>query len=310
MGGGGGLSIVVAGEALVDLTVSSDGKLADHLGGGPYNQARTIGRLEQPVLYLGRLSSDRWGTQLREELEADGVSLAAAVETDDPTTLALAELDEHGAATYQFYTQGTSAPGLTSEDVVRKVPERVGTVCVGTLGLVLEPMATALEALVERFSGRALIALDPNCRPTTIQDPVAYRARLDRILASSDVVKVSDQDLEWLSPGVESVEAARRLLEQGAKVVLLTQGGDGVTVLGPGEQTQVPAPRVTVVDTIGAGDSFCGGFLAWWRREGLGAEQLARHDAVLAATSFACLVAARTCERAGADPPRRAELDF
>lgn len=307
---GGGKSIVVAGEALVDLAVRADGAIADHLGGGPYNQARTIGRLEQPVLYLGRLSNDRWGTQLRNELEVDGVSLDAVVETDDPTTLALAELDEHGSATYQFYTQGTSAPGLTAEDVVRAVPEGVGIVCVGTLGLVLEPMATALEAMVQRFSRSTLIAVDPNCRPTTIDNPMAYRARLQRIIASSHLVKVSDQDLEWLSPGVEATEAARGLLEQGTKLVLLTRGGEGVSILSQDEEAHVPAPQITVVDTIGAGDSFCGGFLAWWSKEGLGSEELSRMDTVRAATEFACLVAARTCERAGADPPRRAELDF
>jgi fructokinase len=303
-------SIVVAGEALVDLTVGGGGEVAAHLGGGPYNVARTIGRLGQPVSYLGRLSSDRFGTRLRRELEADGVGFDAVVETSDPTTLALAELDERGAATYRFYTQGTSAGGLTTEAALQALPGQVGALCVGTLGLVLEPMATALEAVVERLAGSALIAVDPNCRPTTIEDPASYRERLGRIIASSDVVKVSDQDLAWLNPGVEATEAARAMLGQGAALVLLTRGGEGVTALVPGAESRVPAPEVTVVDTIGAGDAFIGGFLAWWRHEGLGAGDLDRSEAVSAATRFACLVAARTCERSGADPPRRADVDF
>lgn len=304
------LSIVVAGEALVDVTVGAGGELAGHLGGGPYNAARTIGRLGQPVSYLGRLSSDRFGTRLRGALAADGVRLDAVVETGDPTTLAVAELDERGTATYRFYTQGTSAAGLTGPDALGALPDQVSAVCVGTLGLVLEPIATTLEGVVERISGSALIAVDPNCRPTIIDDPVSYRERLGRIVAFSDVVKVSDQDLEWLNPGVEATEAARLLLEQGAALVLLTRGGEGVTVLVEGAETHVPAPAVDVVDTIGAGDAFFGGFLAWWRREGLRADDLGRSEAVLAATRFACLVAARTCERAGADPPRRRDVDF
>ena len=108
-------SIVVGGEALVDLVAGGGGELAAHLGGGPFNCARTLGRLEQPVAYLGRISNDRFGTQLREQLVEDGVSLDMVVETDDPTTLALAELDEEGAATYRFYSEGTSVPGLTPE---------------------------------------------------------------------------------------------------------------------------------------------------------------------------------------------------
>jgi fructokinase len=302
--------IVVAGEALVDLTVSAQGVLSDHLGGGPFNAARTIGRLEQPVSYLGRLSSDRFGTRLREELERDGVSLSAVIETSEPTTLALAELDGRGSATYQFYTQGTSAPGLTRDDALRALPGSVGALCVGTLGLVLEPMATALEAVVERLRDSALIMVDPNCRPSTIEDPAAYRARLARIVASSDVVKVSDQDLEWLRPGMDPSAAALELLDQGADLVLLTRGGEGVTVLSPGFETDVPAPRVEVVDTIGAGDAFCGAFLAWWTSEARDAADLGREDVVVAAARFACLVAARTCERAGADPPRRAAVGF
>src|SRR3954449_2972991 len=116
------MTIVVTGEALVDLVLGRDDALTAHPGGGPYNVARTIGRLEQPVAYLGRLSADRFGSRLRRELEADGVDLSAGVGTDAPTTLALAELDESGAATYRFYAEGTSAPGLTPEDADAAFP--------------------------------------------------------------------------------------------------------------------------------------------------------------------------------------------
>jgi fructokinase len=299
--------IVVGGEALVDLVVGGDDTLVGHLGGGPFNCARTLGRLEQPVAYLGRISSDRFGARLREQLVEDGVRLDAVVDTEDPTTLALAELDADGAATYRFYFHGTSVPGLTPETALSVLPERVEMIHVGTLGLVFEPVADALEAVVAQAAD-ALVMVDLNIRPTVIDDEAAYRARLERLVPRCHVVKASDDDLAWLDPDRSEVDSARSLLAAGPAVVLLTRGGDGVTVVTRDGETDVPALAVEVVDTIGAGDAFGGGFLAWWRREGLGAGDLGRTDAVLEATRYAALVAGRTVERAGASPPRLSEL--
>ena len=300
--------ILVGGEALVDLVVQDGDDVGAHLGGGPFNCARTLGRLEQPVAYLGRLSSDRFGSRLRAQLEEDGVRLDAVVATDDPTTLALAELDAQGAAAYRFYHAGTSVPGLTPEAALDVLPEGVEMLHAGTLGLVYEPIAQALEAVIERVAGDALVMLDLNCRPLAIEDPDGYRARLERLTARCHVVKASDADLEYLDPGRSDVDAARALLGRGPAVVLLTRGERGACVVTADGDTEVPAPPVEVVDTIGAGDAFGGGFLAWWRRAGLGATDLTRGDQVVEATRFACLVAARTCERPGASPPRLAEL--
>src|SRR4051794_8471846 len=144
----------------------------------------------------------------------------------------------------------------------------------GTLGLVFEPTAEAIEAVIERLAGAVLVMIDLNVRPVAIEDPEGYRARLDRLLGRSHVVKASDADLEWLEPGRPDVGAARALLERGPQVVLLTRGEHGATVVAADGATEVAAPRVEVVDTIGAGDAFGGGFLAWWRREGLGVEAL------------------------------------
>src|SRR4051794_18734485 len=170
--------IVVAGEALFDLVLEDTGQLQAHPGGAALNTARTLGRLEQPVGYLGRLSTDRFGTRLRQLLIDDRVRLDSVVPTEDPTTLALAELDPTGAAHYRFYASGTSAAGLTTEAALGALPRDPDIVHGGTLGLVLEPMAVAIEAVVEQLAGRALIAVDPNCRPTIIEDEDAYRARL------------------------------------------------------------------------------------------------------------------------------------
>jgi fructokinase len=300
--------VLVGGEALVDLVLDDGGDVHAHLGGGPFNTARTLGRLGRPAAYLGRLSRDRFGAKLQEMLVADGVSLEATVATDDPTTLSLVELDAHGSAHYRFYAPGTSSPGLTPAEALRALPERVAIVHVGSLGLVFEPVATALEAVVEARAGDALVAVDPNVRPWAIDDAGAYRARLGRVLAHAHVVKVSEEDLAWLVPDADPAAAARELLAAGPAVALLTRGGDGAVVVSARGDTPVAAPPVEVVDTIGAGDAFGGGFLAWWHAHGLGAGALANEEAVVAAARFAALVAARTCERPGASPPFAAEV--
>jgi fructokinase len=301
--------ILVGGEALYDLVLDGTEELRAHPGGGPFNTARTIGRLQQPVAYLGRVSTDRFGRTLERILADDGVHLDAVVYTEQPTTLALAEIDDEGVAKYRFYEQGTSAPGLTPDAALAALPPAVGILHVGTLGMTLEPMATALEAVVEKLAGGALVALDPNCRPSMITDPDGYRRRLRRLLGRSHLVKVSEEDLAWLDPHRPPVAAGRALLEQGSAVALVTRGPLGAVVVTPDEEISVPAPPIDLVDTIGAGDAFSGGFLAWWRSQGLGPDDLRRLDVVVEATRFACLVAARTCERAGASPPHLSELE-
>jgi fructokinase len=302
------MTILVGGEALYDLVVGDGETIAAHPGGGPFNTARTIGRLEQPVAFLGRLSTDRFGARLERMLEDDGVSLSATTHTDDPTTLAIAEVDPAGVARYRFYVRGTAAPCLTPQEALAALPERVDILHVGTLGLTFEPIAAALEAVVERVADSALVAVDPNCRPAAIEDEAAYRGRLARILRRAHLMKVSEEDLAWLTPARPPLEAARAMLDAGPAVVLLTRGHHGATVVSSSGDTAVPAPAVEVVDTIGAGDAFGGGFLAWWRARGHGRDALADHDLVVEGTRFAALVAAITCTRPGASPPRPAEL--
>ena len=295
--------ILVAGEALYDIVVSGDGRLDGHPGGGPFNTARTIGRLGRPVAFLGRISTDGLGRTLEASLAAEGVDLAGVVHTDDPTTLAVAYVDPHGTASYRFYAEGTSVPGLRVDAALGALPATAAALHVGTLGLMLEPVAAALEAVVDALSGRALIVVDPNCRPGLVDDAAAYRPRLERILGRGDVVKVSAEDLEWLDPGRETTAAARGLLDLGVALVLLTCGADGAVAIGAWGETRVPAPPARVVDTIGAGDAFGGGFLAWWHSRGLGREALRSADLVARATEFAVTVAGLTCERPGATPP-------
>lgn len=300
--------IVVAGEALIDLIVDPDGGLAAIPGGGPYNTSRTIARLGQEVTFLGRISTDRFGRELRANLARDGVVTDAVIDTDDPTTLAVAELDAGGQARYHFYVEGTSAAGLTSTDAAGAMTGSVTALHVGTLGLVLEPIGTTIERLVEGSGPDRLVMLDPNGRPSATPDPAAVRVRIDRIAARADVVKVSDDDLRFLAPDEAPDAAIDRLLALGARVVLRTHGSDDVEVRTPTGRATIPVPIVDVVDTVGAGDAFGGGFLASWIGAGRGRDDLASMDLICESVRVAVRVAALSCARPGADPPTLAEL--
>jgi fructokinase len=302
------MTVVVAGEALVDLILRADGSLEAVEGGGPYNAARTLARLGIDAVFLGGLSEDGFGRMLRQRLTTDGVRLGMPTPLPVPTTLALAELDEHGTASYHFYVASTAAPAVTEADVAGVLDGSVSVLHVGTLGLVLEPMASTLERLAVSAPDDVLVFVDPNCRPTVIEDAAAYVARLHRVLARADVVKVSGDDLAWLAPDSATIDTARGLLALGPKVVLFTDGADTVHVLTSDGSFAVAVPRVDVVDTVGAGDSFGGGFLASWIDAGLGRADLGDLDALRRATQRAIVIAGITCTRAGAEPPHLAEL--
>ncbi|HKF84256.1 MAG TPA: carbohydrate kinase [Candidatus Limnocylindrales bacterium] len=299
--------IVVAGEALVDLLPGPEGSLVPVPGGGPYNAARAIGRLGLDVAWLGGLSIDPFGQMLEAGLAADGVRVDLVQRTNLPTTLALAELDATGSASYRFYTEGTSAPQLVPGVVPAGLPVGTRAVHAGTLGFVLEPMATTLEALVASLPDSLLLLVDPNCRPSITRDPSAYGERVERVLRRADVVKVSTEDLAFLRPGMDTGDAARWVASLGPRAVLVTDGGAAVRVLAAGTAHTVEVPRVDVIDTVGAGDTFGAAALAWLVRRGVVRATLDA-DAALGAARFAARAAAITCTRAGADPPTVADL--
>jgi fructokinase len=296
--------ITVVGEALVDLVIQPDGTVEAKLGGAPFNTARACGRLGAHVRFVGAISVDRFGTMLADQLVADGVDTSAVARVAAPTTLAAAELDGAGAATYRFYICGTSAPMLAAVPAV--APGE--SVFAGGLGLVLEPMAGVVEAALHERAAGTLAMVDVNCRPSIVVDRDDYLARVGRVVSGADIVKVSDDDLAYISPGTSPLDAARSMLGLGASAVLLTRGGDGAHVLTSGRETLVPVDVVDVVDTIGAGDSFGAGFLSWWVASGLGPDDAGDHRSLVDAVRAATRVAGIVVGRRGADPPWRSEL--
>jgi fructokinase len=301
--------IVVTGEALIDLIPSAADQLSVDPGGGPFNTARWLAGLGQPVAFLGTLAHDPLGERLSTALADAGVSLELAVETELPTTLALAQLDAAGVAVYRFYADATSVRGLTAQAVDERLPERLTALHVGGVALALAPSAMALERAAQLARQRgALVLFDPNIRSGLIPDREEYMRRFERVLEDTDVIKLSVQDLAWLSPSDEIESAVAQLLGSGPSVVLLTHGAGGADVYAAGERSHVPAEEVAVADTIGAGDAFAAGFLAHLlhasqARDSDPIELLGDSDAVHAAARFGAHTAGLACRQRGAKPP-------
>ena len=291
------------GEALVDIIVDPQGEVTSVVGGAPLNTARTVARLGVPATFLGGVSTDAFGERIMRLLAADGVTLGLGAQVPEPTTLAIAQIDAHGAATYRFMMEGTSAAAVTPQMAVEHLDSSVRAIHVGTLGLVLQPLADASVALVAAARDDQLVMVDPNCRPSVMTGSTVFAGALESVLRRADIVKVSGDDLEFLFPGIDPAQAAADLAHSSGSVVLFTDGARAVRVLARGTEVVVDVPRVPVVDTVGAGDSFSGGFLAWWMHHGRGRDDLADGDAVVAAARFGVAVASITCQRAGAEPP-------
>ncbi|MEV4921433.1 carbohydrate kinase family protein [Streptomyces roseoverticillatus] len=314
--------IIVAGEALIDLVPAEpreqDGPAGDDFpallpkrGGGPYNTAVALARLGSPTAFCSRLSTDHFGRALLSGLTADGVDTSLVQRGPEPTTLAVAHVGDGGSAEYSFHAGGTADRLFTGPDTL---PDAARAVSFGTCSLVLEPGASAYEDLMRRASARGLFtALDPNVRPGLIPDADAYRARFHSWLPHVTLLKLSEEDAAWLAGPAgdgDPMSAAAKWLASGPYAVVLTRGAAGLTVLTrDGLELSVPGERVTVVDTIGAGDTVNAALLhrldghgALTTAPALGAEQW--RDVL----AFAARAAAVTCSRAGAQPPYAAEL--
>jgi fructokinase len=300
--------IVVAGEALIDLVPQGPGALASlrpALGGGPYNTAVALGRLGSPTAFCSRVSSDAFGEALLEGLRAAGVDVSGVARGAEPTTLAVATIDAQGSAAYSFYVDGTADRLFTAPAAL---PEGTRAVSFGTCSLVLEPGASAYEELMRTAAGQGVFtALDPNIRPGLIPDADAYRARFLTWLPSVTLLKLSEEDARWLGG------SPREWLAAGPSAVVITHGGDGLTVFTrDGAEHSMPGEKVDVVDTIGAGDTVNAALLHGLAAQdalspaalaGLGADGWAR------LLRFAARAAAITCSRAGAEPPYAHELE-
>jgi fructokinase len=312
------MRIVVAGEALVDLVPDPDGRLRTLAGGSPYNVAIGLGRLGVPVGLLGPISEDPLGDLLAGRLSEAGVELLLPERTSRPTSLAMVHLDAAGHASYGFYLDGTSATGMTDDDVTGAAAKDAAAgsavlhVSLGAVVLTSEGTGQVLGRMLTQGPARPLVTFDPNVRPATIPDMARERAAIEAVVAAVDVVKVSDADLAAIAPDRDPLAVAGDWARSGPALVIVTRGERGATAMrSDGGLLTVAGVRVDVVDTVGAGDAFMSGLLAAFHdrglleREALGAADARLLQEVLA---YAAEVAAVTCTRKGADPPYRQEL--
>lgn len=305
--------ILCCGEALIDMlpfqTPDGQAGFVPHAGGAVFNTAIALGRLGRSTGYFGALSTDLFGAQLRHSLAQAGVDARLCPRVDRPTTLAFVQLVA-GQARYAFYDENTAGRLLAVADLP-PLPAEISTLFFGGISLVVEPCAKSYETLMQQAQGTRVIMMDPNIRPGFVRDERAYRARLMRMLAGADIIKLSDEDMRWLYPGHTEQAVVAALRAAGTAVVLITKGADGASAHGPNGQLDLPALAVPVVDTVGAGDSFNAGFLASLDEQGFLGRAMLRQlpaPAMAQALHQAIRVAALTVSKAGANPPSLAEL--
>jgi fructokinase len=308
--------IVVIGEALIDLIQQEDGRYVAKPGGAPANVSIALARLGTHVSYAGRMSTDKFGEKLYGWLSPENIDMSLVERTADPTTLAVASLDDEGKASYSFYLKGTADWGWTLGAFMNLEIDPPAAIVIGSVATAIEPGASVIENLAGHLhsSEASTVVIDLNIRPGLGFEREVETVRVERQIKLAHIVKASDDDLAWLYPSRTPTETASLWATEG-RYVIMTRGADGATMFSPaGDTVSVKAPVINLVDTVGAGDSFLGATMYGLNRlNALGkdaANLLAgvTLDQWLELLDLAAQVGAITCSRAGCNPPTLAEL--
>jgi fructokinase len=308
--------ILCCGEALIDFVPRPELRAYQPCpGGSVYNVAVGLGRLEIPVGFYCKISTDFFGDMLVDYLDDNAVDTSTCQRTRHPTTLAFVSLatKDRAEPQFSFYANESADRSLTVDELPPKLPDEVEVLHFGSISLVMEPGATALETLMAREHGHRIISLDPNVRPNLIADRAAYRQRFDHWVASVDILKLSYADMRWIYPETKFQGCLQHWFDLGVGVVILTKGGDGAEgYSAAGHFAAVGTPSVDIADTVGAGDTFLAATLAYlYRGEMMDLNHLRAltSDQLSACLTYATRAAAINCSRVGADPPYRHELE-
>lgn len=304
----------VCGEALFDVFAQSEtptGLLLDaRIGGSPFNVAVGLRRLGQPACLVTRVSNGFLGERLIRALQQEGVECRTVQRGNEPTTLSLVGIDAQGVPSYAFYGHDAADRRL-DERILAEWPRGIRCLHLGSYAAVVDRTAEVQRRLVEQEGKRSLISYDPNVRLNVEPDRGVWRDQLEWMLPRTDLLKISQEDLELLEPGASAAAFAARTLAAGVSLVVVTCGGEGAQAWTAAGGAEVPAEKVSVVDTVGAGDTFQCALLTWLAEQGAltrPALTALSDDALRAALRFAGRAAAITCSRRGADLPRRSEL--
>lgn len=306
--------ILVCGEALMDVfgvEPTSRGYALDaRVGGSPFNVAIGLARLGQPTAFLASVSTDFLGDRLCRALGDEGVELSTVHRCAARTTLGLVGVDAAGVPSYAFYGDGGADRALPLA-ALEGLPSPLQAIHLGSFATVVQPIAATLRALVERHHGQCLIAYDPNLRLNVEPALDVWRDTVDWMLAHADLVKVSDEDLQLLEPGIDAAAFAQRALQCGCGLVIVTRGSQGAQGWTASAYAEVAGRSVALIDTVGAGDTFQAATLSWLAERNQLTPQAVRAldaDALHALLGFAATAAALTCTRRGADMPRRDDV--
>ena len=322
--------IICCGEALIDMIRTKTPDLGEVFvpipGGSPYNTAIAIGKMGVAVNFLGSFSTDFFGEMLIKQLRANRVGDDLIVRSERNSPLAFVKQLKGKEPQYVFFTESCAGLSLREADLPKALPENTSCILFGSISMTMEPIASAIEALIlregsrksaDQMDGAPVISFDPNIRPFMIKDRNAYVQRVERSIAASTIVKISSRDFEYLYPGLEPAKALQKVLAMGPRLAVCTLGSKGAMALlrkndGNITRVSVPAVKVPVVDTVGAGDAFHGALLSWLQLKGkmsrsaiISLAESELHEAVLFANKAASIV----CSRRGANPPSWKEVE-
>jgi fructokinase len=299
------VSIWVCGEVLIDLIPDGSGERVPHVGGGPANTAKALARLGHEVYFIDGISRDKYGQMSRQELLEDEVKLDLALNSDKPTCLAIVSLNENGGASYEFEIDGTATFDFSASWLPDPSRYKPSVLHIGTLVTVIQPGADVLYDWAMQVAEFAPIVFDPNVRSVVMNDRDKYLAAVERWVAISSVVKVSDDDMAWLYPGEQFADVAKRWINDGAALVVVTRGADGLVGFTADGSVEVPGVKVDVADTVGAGDTVGAIVVEAMIEKGI---LNLTGDTLKAVLSRAAIAAGITCSRKGAQPPYKHEL--
>lgn len=317
--------ILVIGEALIDLIENryQPGSFNAVVGGANANVALALARRGAKHQFLGRLSNDDFGQMIRERLESNGVHTEYCVSTDELSTLVVVKIASQGIPSYTFYVNGTADWGWSAEELPTNNDfENVHATAIqmGCLTMAMQPSSSVIEAWArEHFEQNSVtISHDINMRPALGFDAETERVRVERLNQISHLIKASDEDINWLyqlNEGANLDDIVRSWIGDSDRIVLVTRGADGTSIYRRSRRIDVPSRAINVVDTVGAGDTFCANLLGQLSdADALGTDPFDRlanlsDDDLRGYVRVAAVAASITCERAGCEPPTRAELD-
>jgi len=295
----------VAGEVLIDLIPEGVNR-KPIVGGGPANTAKALAKLGIDTQFIDGISTDQYGQMAKKELITAGLKLDYVKYSDKPTCLATVSISDSGSATYVFVIENTATFDFTSEWLPNPQTDRPSLLHVGTLATVIEPGSSVLVEWAQSVAKFAPIVFDPNIRPAVISDREQYLRQVDRWVAISSVVKVSEEDVKWLYPSLNVEQIVNDWLTKGPSLVVVTYGDKGLTGHRKNERVSVDAVKAVVADTVGAGDTVGAILVEAIVKDGLDSLTGARLETMLKRAEKA---AAITVSRVGASPPTSEELE-